>query len=171
MLHSYNEETRQEEGSVCGEGAGRFPQSSRELCGIDSQRRDRYRPPRVAFKSIAILIPQEVTHSHTFCSVSDSIHSYGCPCLPGILCVQRHMDALWIRSGQKLQEVRAKRYEGFKLTLFLTCLQLFSTYSKLKINVDITVAMRCQCKCKTVHFNSVFYLYSDSLHQRLFHDT
>lgn len=34
----------------------------------------------------------DVTHFDTLSSVSDSIHSHGCPCLPGILCVQRHMD-------------------------------------------------------------------------------
>lgn len=32
------------------------------------------------------------THSHTSFSVPDSILSHGYTCLPGILCVQRHMD-------------------------------------------------------------------------------
>jgi len=32
------------------------------------------------------------SHSETLSSVSDSFHPHGCPCLPGILCVQKHMD-------------------------------------------------------------------------------
>lgn len=33
-----------------------------------------------------------VFHFDTLSSVSASIHFHGYPCLPGILCVQRHMD-------------------------------------------------------------------------------
>lgn len=49
-----------------------------------------------------------LTHVDALSSVSDSLHSHGCTCLPGVLRVQKHMDEVWVWGGQRLQQVRAK---------------------------------------------------------------
>lgn len=68
-----------------------------------------------------------LTHFDALSSVSDSIHSHGCPCLPGILCVQRHMDEVWVWGGQRLQQVRAKDFTVLWHYIVQTTNQLIKT--------------------------------------------
>lgn len=72
----------------------------------------------VAFNSCSYCLT--LNTKKTFSSVSDSLHSHGCPGFPGILCVQKHMDEVWIWGGQRLQQVKAKH--GISIhTITLPC--------------------------------------------------
>lgn len=92
---------------------------------VPTRQRQKY---TVAFKSANMLLPEgvNVAHFYTLFSVFDSIHCHGCPCLPGIHCVQRHMDEVRVRSGQRLQQVRAEEVQVitsiFCLLAFINCL-------------------------------------------------
>lgn len=103
-----------------------------------------------------------VTHCDSLSSVSDSIHSHGCPRLPGVLRVQGHMDEVRVWGGQRLQQVRDQEVDVGLLKMSFHSLHLHFTYSKLRINVDITVAMRCQCKYRQMHILVVVQLWKST---------
>lgn len=103
-----------------------------------------------------------VTRCDSLSSVSDSIHSHGCPRLPGVLRVQGHMDEVRVWGGQRLQQVRDQEVDVGLLKMSFHSLHLHFTYSKLRINVDITVAMRCQCKYRQMHVLVVVQLWKST---------
>lgn len=78
-------------------------------------------------------------------SVSHSFHFHGRPRLPGVLCVQRHVDEVRVWGGQRLQQVTTDDCAE-QTRIYIPLMHRFPLCSKMRINVDITVAMRCQCK-------------------------